>query len=169
MKRLRIVCVLSALTLVLSACGGMTVNTDFDDTADFASYSSFAWMDQSNDTSRVNQLVENRIKAAVIANLTDRGYLENNDAPDIYVTYMANVQEKVDVSTTSYGYWRGSAVGNVDVYRYNEGTLIIDIIERERNQLVWRGSGTGVIGSDAGSQDKVNKAIKKILQRYPPQ
>lgn len=168
MQMLRRASLLVLVSWALAACGGMTVNTDYDTEADFSSYHSFAWMAPPEDVSRVNQLVENRIKTAVVQEMEQRGFVLDEESPDIYITYMASVREKVDVSTTSYGYWRGSAIGDVDVYRYNEGTLVLDVIDRARNQLAWRGSGTGVIGSDAGSQEKITKAVHSILKYYPP-
>ena len=39
--------VAAALTLGLSACGGIQVNTDFDPSTDFTSYRTFGWMEGS--------------------------------------------------------------------------------------------------------------------------
>lgn len=169
MKQVLVAWFVLFIALSVSACGGITVDTDWDHEVDFASYKSFSWMEPGADSARVNQLVENRIKNAVIEQMRALGYTEDTANPDVFVTYLASVEAKVDVSTTTYGYWRGSAVGDVDVYNYNEGTLLLDIIDVAKNQLVWRGTGTGVIGSDAGSQDKINKAVQQILSRYPPQ
>ena len=36
-----------ALTLLVSACGGIKVNTDFDPSTDFTRYRTFAWMEGS--------------------------------------------------------------------------------------------------------------------------
>jgi len=157
------------VALSISACSTMTVESDWDHDADFSSYKSFAWVLPENADARANQIVENRIKSAVITNMEAKKLVEDNTSPDLHVTYMVNVQEQLDVSTTTYGYWRGSAVGDVDVYAYDQGTLLIDIIDVKKNQLVWRGTGTGVLASDAGSQANVDKAVQGILAQYPPQ
>ncbi len=173
MKRaLMLSLVLAALTL--SACGGMTVNTDWDDSVDFSAYKTFAWMSPPSGETQVSQLVMNRIRDAVIAEMKAKGYTEVEDNPDLYVTSVVMVQEKVDVSSTSYGYgygygyWGGYGAHSVDVYRYHQGTVLLDVVDAKKNQLVWRGSGSKVVDQNSGRPEKIRAAVQKILSRFPP-
>jgi len=70
-----------------------------------------------------------------------------------------------------YGYGYGGygypGYGYVD-YGY-EGTIILDIIDAESNELVWRGSYAAAVDDSGISEKKIKKAVKHILEKFPPQ
>ena len=87
-------------------------------------------------------------------------------------------KEKVDVRTWGYGYgpygryWGGTwGHGGVSVYQYEEGTLIIDFVDSNSKNLLWRGAAKSVI-DDANTPDKrdsiINEAVYQILKNFPP-
>jgi hypothetical protein len=55
------------------------------------------------------------------------------------------------------------------VERYREGTLIIDIRDRENNMLIWHGWATAAVDEGGASVDLVVEAVHKILALYPPE
>lgn len=62
-------------------------------------------------------------------------------------------------------YW----YGDVRYYRYQDGTLIIDIIEPSTRSLVWRGWYSGVVNFDNTIDDKtIRRAAREILKAFPP-
>jgi hypothetical protein len=71
------------------------------------------------------------------------------------------------------GYRWGSGWGTTDV-RVNEilvGTLVIDIADATKNEMVWRGMGVKEVDAQAKAdrRDKnINNAVKKILKDFPP-
>jgi acetaldehyde dehydrogenase (acetylating) len=57
----------------------------------------------------------------------------------------------------------------VTTYEYKEGTLILDLIEPAKKQLVWRATMVGTLEDSA--QDNIergNKAIAEAFESYPP-
>jgi hypothetical protein len=51
------------------------------------------------------------------------------------------------------------------------GTLVIDLADAKKGQLVWRGIGQKEVDTDAkpDKRDKsINNAVKKIFKNYPP-
>ncbi len=54
---------------------------------------------------------------------------------------------------------------------YLEGTLILDIVDDRNSKLIWRGWASGALDHDP-RPDKVrmyvNKAVRKILEKFPP-
>jgi hypothetical protein len=51
------------------------------------------------------------------------------------------------------------------------GTLVIDMADAKKNQVVWRGMGVKEIDTTAkpDKRDKsINKAVEKIFKNYPP-
>ncbi len=93
------------------------------------------------------------------------------------VTYHGSVMNNVQLQSDSFGYGFGGygmggwgmygygAAGPVStttrVVNYMEGTLIVDIVDPMKKELVWRGSTTPILISD--SNDKTQKNISKAL------
>ena len=94
------------------------------------------------------------------------------------MTYYVDLESKIDVQTIhrSYGYGyrgRGGVYGTETVVtEYEEGTLLIDIIDASGNGLLWRGSGSTRLSGSATPEkrkERVNTAVAKILEQFPPQ
>jgi len=172
---MKVISVLVCLVLAaLVGCSPISVKTDYDHEVDFAKYKSFKWMPHSEKggrgTVRENSLLDKRIRQAVERELAAKGYemIETGRA-DVFLAYHVGVRQRVDVSTVPYGYWRGRFHGRAAyVDRYKEGTLIIDFVDPELKQLVWRGAATGVIGSMEESEEHINESVAKIFEKYPP-
>ncbi len=57
------------------------------------------------------------------------------------------------------------------VRQYLEGTLILDIVDDRNGRLIWRGWASGALDHDPRPEDVrmyVNKAVRKILEKFPP-
>ena len=172
----RLVVVLSLM--VLGGCSGITVSSDYNESTDFSGIKSWAWMLNSPegnfDLGVVNPLVRGRIQDAIAAELAAKGYMEiiSGDA-DMHVTYHARTQEKIQVQPMGGpmimrpGWGRGYP----EVYQYEEGTLIIDLIEGTKEHLIWRGIGKGVVDWRGSPQERtklIDEAVQKILAQFPP-
>ena len=51
------------------------------------------------------------------------------------------------------------------------GTLVIDMADAKKNQLVWRGMGVKEVNTQAKPEKRdksINEAVKKIFKNYPP-
>jgi hypothetical protein len=157
----------------LSGCSTISVQTDYDNTVDFSKYRSFDFM-QSGSTYQTNQVggispfVFQRAMQTTEEFLIGKGYTKNTTDPDIQIVYHIGTQDKVNVTSWGYGYGRWG--GGVDVYEYTKGTLIIDFVDNETDDLFWRGAATATVDDTAGAnQSKIDAAIQKILSKYPPQ
>ena len=80
-------------------------------------------------------------------------------------------EEKVSYQDWGYsygGYWRR---GGTSKFKYQEGNLILDFVDAESKQLIWRGQAKGFVDrkSNPKKDDKlVNEAVRKILKNFPP-
>jgi hypothetical protein len=164
---------------MLSACSSITVQSDYDREANFAAYQTYALkvVPMEGFPEVLDDLTKNRVEKFIREEMAYRGYKEA-DAPDLYVTYGVRVDDKQKMVANTYyynspyyyGYWGGYNYGwsEIDVVDYKVGTLIIDIVDAERNRLVWYGAGSKVI--DGGSRDPestIKSAIGKIFRYYP--
>ena len=173
--------ILATLAL-LAACSPLSVNYDYDNTADFTKFKSYEWMAKpanlpSNPATapQNSDLLDRRIRAAIEAELDSRGLSSDPAAPDLLVVYHLGVQDKVQVTDYGYTYspyyWGGGG-RQIDVYQYQEGSLIIDLVDAGTKNLVWRGSGSKVIENTQMTpeqmQARVSEIVGTIMQSYPP-
>lgn len=187
MKRFILFPALAALGL-LSACStGPTIRSDYDQSVNFAQYRSFGFMSPlGTDHAGYTTIFTERLKTATRGQMEMRGYVYNEQAPDLLVNFNAKLQTKTQVSaapvmpvgpyygyygyrTGFYGGWPGYYGFGNDVYQYTEGTLNIDLIDARKRQLVWEGISTAVISdiATAVSEQNVDVNVAEIFQRFP--
>jgi len=171
MKRLAALTVCFALApMVLFA---QRTSFDYDKTANFAVFKTYALKDG---TTVGDPLIDKRIVAAIEAELAAKG-MTPAAKPDVIVAYHVAFDKKQDItaySTGGAGYYRwGGGWGTTDV-RVNEilvGTLVIDVADANKHEIVWRGMGVKEVDvqAKADRRDKnINGAVKKILKDFPP-
>lgn len=169
---------------VLAACAlGPRVRTDFDPQADFTQYRTYAFyeplaMEQSGYTSYLTR----SIKQAVRREMDARGYRFDEADPDLRVNFQGVIRERTDVysvprSDISYFYsYRARAYVAVPVWydeaqvsRYTEGTLTVDLVDADRNHLVWTGAAVGRVTQRTPAERvaEADRAIAAIFERYP--
>jgi len=179
MKRTLAITTLLAVICALPAIA-QKVYIDYDETADFSSYDTFAWGKTPEVSLQDSSpLMHSRLKNAIEYQLTTGGLIEDTENPDLYVTYHGEEEEKVSVDTHNWGYgygggWRrsaywGSGYGDTTttVRTYDVGTLIIDIWDAKEKQLIWRGSATKTIPSKPEKQAKlIDDAVAKLAREW---
>lgn len=178
--------VLSAISIVaLAGCSSVTVNYDFDPEYDFSQYKTFQIYQGEGppgDVLSAHPLYKKRFATAAAAELSSRGFTEVESDPDFVVVLHAGVKDKVHVSNMGsagfYDPWWGPYGGHVTVSQYEEGTLVIDIVDMGKEkadgqkELAWRGTGTAVVSEPsadaAKEQEKANRYVAAILAKFPP-
>ena len=72
----------------------------------------------------------------------------------------------------SYGYRHyGHEYSGGYVNEYLQGTLMLDIIDARNNEIIWRGWASKALDQDPDPKNirmYVNKAVEKILKKFPP-
>lgn len=173
--------VLLVLLASLTGCSSLTVNYDYDQNVDWGKYRSYAWMDKpdapTNPTQPMpdTQLWDQRFASSVQYEMGERGIIERDD-PDLLVVYHFGSTEKIQVTDWGYrysDYYWGYGGRQIDVYQFTEGSLVIDLIDAETKNLVWRGTGTGVVEQTQRSpeewQKRIDNIIHKIMESFPPE
>jgi len=156
------------LLVVLTGCSPISVRTDYDEEVDFAAYESFQWMPvlkkKDKRIIKKNSFLDRRIRRAVEHELENRGYhVEVGDATDALLAYHIVVEDHVAVDHYGYRY-RGP---RYHARRYREGTIIVDIIDSETRELIWRGAASGQVGHPNGDPEQIKVAVAKIFEKYP--
>ena len=168
-----------ALALVPAIASAQKTTYDFDKSASFAQFKSFTMRDG---TPTKNELIDKRIVAAIEAQLAAKGFVRNDNAPDVVVLFHVAYDEQKDISSFSsgpmyggYGYGWGGGWGttttDVRVRDILVGTLAVDMVDAKKKQVVWRGLGTKEIDTNAKPEKRdqnISKAVEKIFKNYPP-
>ena len=157
------------LMITISGCSSLSVSQDYDTKYDFATLKTFGFMETPTDAG-VSQLTVDRVVSATKSSLEYLGYTESDD-PDFLVAMHGGQKTQTQIDSYGYGYGWGWGAGGVDVYQYQEGTLIIDIVDAKNKDLIWRGTGQDVVDPNADTQKRtetINNAVSKILAQFPP-
>jgi len=162
-----------ALVLVATPVFAQQVTIDYAHDYDFGKVKTFAYV-ETKDTDSKDQLMDGRIKDAIVKELTDGGLKQVDSDADLYVTYHLTSKENTVLNTTSMGYggygggwgrW-GGGVGmgssTTTSSTYTEGTLIVDAYEPGDKKMVWRGSGTVTVKS---KPEKQTQQIQSIMTK----
>lgn len=180
-----LVIALLGLALLTSCSSTTTVDSDYDHDIDFTKYNTFGWYDHSEakyKPEHASQIVDTRILRAIAGELVKKGFTQvPTDQADILITYHTSSEEKIEVYNSGYGYgyggWGGywgmgyggyGGYGGPRAYQYDVGTLIIDIIDGAKNDLVWRGMLQKTLSKSDSSQEKIDGYVAQTLLWFPP-
>jgi len=168
----------SAFVLVaLLACAAIVraqrTSFDFDSTADFSKFRTYAW---TQGTPAGEHFLDKRIVSAIDAQLASKGLSKSETNPDLYVLYHL----ALGVQRTVNGFGNGPGPygwhGGLDSFhaRLDEipvGGLVIDLVDASKRELVWRSVGVDELDPHAKPEKRdaaIAKAVEKILKNYPP-
>ena len=176
----------AALLLALTACASVDVRTVTSPHADLAALRTFNVMSQpkgqapdasSSEPMLVNSITNRALRTDLVKAFQDRGYVLA-DHPDFSVAFYASTKQKLDVTSWDYGYpyypyWWGGWGPGFDPYapratEYTQGTVVVDVIDAQNNELLWRGQGVANVSDDEKQYEQdLWKTVTAILQKFP--
>lgn len=172
-----------ALPVLLCGCSTVSVTTDYDVTASFADYRTYALESPGNGT-MLSPNADAVLRIALHGNLAAHGIREVgvNDRPDLAVVPHATVQQRRTreqynhwgygvggwpFGSGYYGTWIGEPYPTTTVKSYVEGTLILDFIETRNGTLVFRGISKATVNDVKRNAEKIGEAVEKIVAKVP--
>jgi len=111
------------LLLVASPAFAQKITIDYDRDFDFDKVQTFAYVETS-DSNAEDQLMDGRIKDAVIKEMTEGGLQHVDSDADLLITYHLTSKENTSFSTTGYGYG-GYGYYPDYRYRYRSPTVVV--------------------------------------------
>ncbi len=165
--------------LVVAGCStGPTIRSHVDPSTDVSRYRTFGFYDAAvTGQSGYATFLSTYIQNAVGEQMRLRGYLPSEN-PELLINFHLQTADKVRVDSTPapayYGWRRGYGWGSgmayeTEVSTYTQGTLNIDVVDRQQNRLLWEGVAVGRIRQKAvdNPEPVVNAVVAKIFEKYP--
>jgi hypothetical protein len=173
---------LAALTLA-GCASGPEIRADYDRGADFGKYRSYGFVAQAGtDDGDFKSLSTQMLQNAASRQMEARGYTRS-DNPDLVINFKGQLEEKTDIESTpapyygpgwGYGGWGGAYWGGwggteVTTHRYNVGTLVMDVVDREKRQVVYQGGIEGVVTREMmqNREATITAAVGHLFSKYP--
>jgi hypothetical protein len=164
------------LVPTLAGCASMKVYSYVERNLDLTPYRTYDWApmeSRSVGDPRLdnNPFFDERVRAAVEQELATKGFEKaTSAAPDVRLHYHASVSQDIDIRglNREYGYCEDADCGP---YVYEAGTLLVDLVDARTNKLLWRGwaegSMDGAIDDQKWMEERIDQAVKRILERLP--
>ena len=179
MRRFAIVFPAAALvTLALAGCATLTASAHIERGITFTDYATYDWGptdSQPTGDPRLdnNPFFNDQLQGAIEKGMTARGYERAlpSHAPDLLIHYHAALNQKVDVykadQTNGYCYQDCQQRAS----EYEQGTLILDIVDAKSSRVVWRGWAQDTFSGAIDDQDyldqKVEAGVSKMMRLLP--
>jgi len=180
----------AALILGAAACApAVRVRTAAEPSANLSALRTFVVMptparrggtSSASDPMLVNSITNRALRDDLTRAFEGRGYAPQGDNADFAVAYYASTQDKLNVTYWDYGYpfwphgWRGYGYGFgypgpvAQVTEYDQGTVIVDVINPSTKQLLWRGQGVAEVSSDPKEyQKELARTATAIVDKFP--
>ena len=171
--------VVIAISLMFLSCSSLKISTDYDPTQDFSKYKTYRWAKlkerDPGDVLSKNPMLHKRVQVAIDLVLEEKGFEKlDRGEPDFIVFVHAGVQQRMNVyHHGGYWYhpWWGPYGGYTSVSYYGQGTLVIDIVDINENELSWRGIASDVVRSYSDPddmQEEINYIVGRLFRDFPP-
>lgn len=163
--------------VVAAGCATMTVSSHVERGVVFSDYVTYDWgpPDQypvGDPRLDNNPFFKDHVMGAIEKQLERKGYerASSGDA-DLLIHYHASVNQKVDVYTadSQYGYCYANC--QPQVVDFEQGTLVVDIVDTHTNKVVWRGWAqdvmNGIIDNQQRLEKQVDEGVGKMMLLLP--
>ena len=188
MVKLKFLVMVSVL-LVVGCATRPAVTTDYDSTYNFAALKAFSIKEtkqESKEDLLISPFTLGHVQALIGAELSKKYNLASASIqPDFIVSYHLVMEEKLEANqfNTMYGvggWGRGyrypspfmqRSVFDSPVQVYDQGTLIIDVVDAKNQQPIWRGVSEKRLSRGLSPQkqrDVLTGAVLETLAQFPP-
>lgn len=187
MKKSGIFVLILSVLLMVGCSTKPYVSTDYEANYNFAALKTFSIKETKPDTKEnilISPFTFSHIHSLLSTELSKR-YQAVEDAPDFSVSYHVVMEEKIDPRTYDdmygFGYWgRGYRYPSPFYYHpeldggvrvYNQGSLIIDIIDVKAQKPIWRGVSEKRLNKGLSPQQQreiLTSAVLEVLSQFPP-
>lgn len=166
----------AAAALAMTGCSSVSTNTDWDRSYDFSGPRTYNWIHQTQESmgENINDLDVRRIQGSVDQAIAAQGFTKASATQATYlIAFHTGSQTQTQYNTYGYGmggwYYGGMGMTTTTATQYEQGTLLVDVVDRAKNETVWRGTAKATIDDNSEvNLDNLNKATQKLFAKFPP-
>ncbi len=163
--------VLTGGVIGLGGCAPVRVSAHVDPSADFSRLTTFDWgpadaLPAGDPRLDANGFFQDHMQGAVERQMLLKGYERAGEqqAVDLRIHFHAVIRQRLNVDDIDArrGYCSGRDCGG-SVSEFEEGTLIVDVMDGRTNRLVWRGWAQQAVGDALENQDRLAQRIDRAV------
>ena len=174
---------LAAVGVLLAACQTRPeIRTQAAAQIDLASYHTYGFMAKpSTDAQGYHTITTQSIERAVSRAMEAHGYgpAGPGQEPDLLVNFSVKTHDRVEGQPAvgagygsgwgRYGWGWGFGDYYNDIRTVTDGSLTVDVVDREHNQAVWSGTAVGRLTKKVldNPGPAIDQAVAEIFARYP--
>lgn len=177
-------------------CSSTRVHSDQVQGTNFSAYKTYAWLPNGRDSTDnrntiwSSEITQQNIRSAADREMKARGFTLDASNPELLLMVHTDFERKEAVVSrpfySSYNYYHpGFYTGawfpgfysgyynvpyvygyGIEQIEYTEGTVVIDAIDRQKNQLVWRGWSEETL-YDYDDVNELYGNVDNIFKRFP--
>jgi hypothetical protein len=175
MTKISFAAVATVSTLLLGCASSVNVSTDFDRTADFTGFETYAWPErptgQDQRGTQVKPESEAQLISAVERELGEKGYRKSTASPDFLVTFMVTTEERQDSEKVYTDHNLGYAFSTTQTRTFTDGTLFLIVAQPADQMVIWQGAAKETFQNPSQQtiNDAIDRLVKGILKKFPPE
>lgn len=163
------------------------IRIDFDKNVDFTKYKTFRFepgivIRQVGVKDPATEFASKYIGEAITKLLVTKGLAPSSEHADLVITFLAGAREKTQIQnyTNSYGYypytpfyrygmaaWWGPRWNDFWTRNYEEGTVIFDVYDAKKPELIWRSYAVSAI-NNYNEKKFAQREVTKSFKQFPP-
>jgi hypothetical protein len=166
------------VAMLVAGCATMKAGSHIERGAEFTHYQTWEWAppeERPTGDPRLdnNPMFEVHLRSAVEHQLSGRGYVRTPlaGAPDLRARYRVNFSKTVEISGRTGSVGSCSRDCEPEAYAYEQGTLVIDLVDTQTSKVVWSGwsrdTMEGVIDNQERMERKIDRVVAAIFERIP--
>ncbi len=166
------------ISILLSACSATKVLSDIDKEANFDNYKIYSWSAEEEGVNEDypqfdNSLNRKRWKSAIDAAMQNEGYVLGEENVDLQVDFHLQFEHNAVINRGYHNDEKNyyTEIAPMADYHYDEGTIIIHLIDLEQKQLVWQGISTRTLDISLleNTDTNIHKVVDKMFEKFHSQ
>ena len=161
---------------VLGCSSSPTISIQSSPDLQLSNYKTFGFYSPlSTDHSEYTSLLSQRLKKNTQAALEAKGFVYDEKDPQMLINFSTSKVQKTNVDTVPsmspwgagwYSPW--GSYNDVYVNQYEDGTLVVDLIDAKLKQMIWQGTAKAIVSENPQTNSKnVDIAITEIFNQLP--
>jgi len=186
-----LLCGIGVLTVTVVQAAGVKVKTEYDRSANFSALRSYSWLPTPPYLTQVSPEVGDRFLSADVIDAPFRTTVDQalaakglrpaaeGTTPDCFLVYYAAFGTTINANVLGehYAYltgWGSPQVGGTPTTALRvleQGTVVLDILNRDKKVAIWRATATGAVDRDQSEPQRAKRlkeAVADMFKKFPP-